>query len=71
MSSAGLVSKNKIFVNVILSYLIRDPLKSFKIPLVPQGNFLAFEFIADEISKIFKGCQFTDVILGFLYMLDH
>ena len=71
MSSTGLVRKNKIFVSGILSYLIRDPLKSFKIPLVPQGNFLAFEFNADEISKIFKGCQFTDVILGFLHLLDH
>ena len=71
MSSTGLVRKNKIFVSGILSYLIRDPLKCFKIPLVPQGNFLAFEFNADEISKIFKGCQFTDVILGFLHLLDH
>ena len=39
MSSAGLVRKNKVFLSGVLSYLNRDPLKSFKIPLVPQGNF--------------------------------
>ena len=38
MSSADLVRKNKMFPSGVLSCLIVGSLKSFKIPVVPQGK---------------------------------